>query len=480
MKRYICTAILLVCCVFSQAQTSQDKAQAFYQEAIKEFENKNYTKTLEYCQQVVSQLEKTNARVEMLRIRSYYELNQIDNAKAALQTFSNLPAEPVLKQQALSYLVKIEEREEGNRQLKIEEQRKVEAQRVAKEKQIVEARIKREKEEDTAFQNALNGSISSMRRFVLAYPNSIKKAEILQLIDSKEEDAYAVAMKSDRIPDYEFYLQQFEYGKYSNKMKDLLLSARDKKAYEQVLKSQNLAETESYLSEFPSGIYKSEVLTVLEKLLFLDGELAMKQKDYEKAQILLGRYLKTFPEGKQIKIAQGNYIQATVQVKRKEIIEGRKDNTALVINYATNGSIGLEVGGLNVSRKISMYFGINSSLNNGIYELLSDDNLATDIESIKDYKGTNVLKPIFFTSSFGLTKKITYPLWVYAGGGIRYQAYLDKDNKETYILKNPNPVTFFPEFGLQTIIVRKIVLKAGIQLLKDETVVQVGLGVAFN
>src|SRR5690606_29174729 len=108
MKKLIHTFILLFAFTMAQAQTADDKAKAYYQEAQKAFESRNYQETIDYCKQVTDLLKTTNARIELLRIKSYYELEEFDKLKTSLHTFSDLPSNAELKTEALEYLVKVE------------------------------------------------------------------------------------------------------------------------------------------------------------------------------------------------------------------------------------------------------------------------------------------------------------------------------------------------------------------------------------
>lgn len=145
MKRYFCIIFLSFSFCYTQAQTSQEKAKAYYQEAVKEFSNKDYKRTLDYCQEVVKELGSNNARIELLKIKSYYELNQIDAAKESIKSFLSLTSEKVLKQEAMSYIVKIEEKENLLQQQKMVALKKVEKERLEKERIREEERLKEEK-----------------------------------------------------------------------------------------------------------------------------------------------------------------------------------------------------------------------------------------------------------------------------------------------------------------------------------------------
>lgn len=97
--------------IFCFSQSDSDRAKAYYFEAVNSFESKNYDKTLEYCQQVEDILKTSNARVEALRVKSYFAKGNMEKAKEALNRFSNYGADESLSAEISPYLVKIEESE---------------------------------------------------------------------------------------------------------------------------------------------------------------------------------------------------------------------------------------------------------------------------------------------------------------------------------------------------------------------------------
>jgi len=146
MKKLIHIFMLLFAFTIAQAQTVDDKAKAYYQEAQKAFERRNYKQTIDYCKQVTDLLKNTNARIELLRIKSYYELGEYAKVKASIKTFTNLQASAELKNETLEYLVKVEKAEKAAEDKRLAEQRKLEQERIAKEQKIAEE--KRQKEQD--------------------------------------------------------------------------------------------------------------------------------------------------------------------------------------------------------------------------------------------------------------------------------------------------------------------------------------------
>lgn len=93
------------------AQVSADKAKAYYFSAVEQYDNRNYSKAIEYCQQVEDLLGSTNARVEALRLKSYFDKGNTKLAKESLDVFLTLEADDDLLKEISPYIVKIEDSE---------------------------------------------------------------------------------------------------------------------------------------------------------------------------------------------------------------------------------------------------------------------------------------------------------------------------------------------------------------------------------
>lgn len=119
VKRHVIKIIVLLVVLCSaqilKAQSATDRAKAYYFEAATAFEKSDYNKVINYCQQVEDILGNSNARVEALRIKSYYELGETAKAQQALKSFYTYPTDENLTQEVAGYIVKIEEKAEHER-----------------------------------------------------------------------------------------------------------------------------------------------------------------------------------------------------------------------------------------------------------------------------------------------------------------------------------------------------------------------------
>lgn len=126
MLKFFAVFILLLSSVSIKlhAQSNAVKAKAYYLTAVNEYKSRNYSKAIEYCQQVEDMLGKTNSRIESVRLRSYYDDGKTEKAKQSLQTFLSLNPDEDIMKEVSSYIVKIEEAEK--KRLQKEEEMKEE------------------------------------------------------------------------------------------------------------------------------------------------------------------------------------------------------------------------------------------------------------------------------------------------------------------------------------------------------------------
>ena len=122
-KIIILTALTLISITNIFAQTKNDQARAYYIEAEKNYELNNYQSSLNNLNKVEEILGATNARVLALKVKSSYGAEDYINAKKYLNKFSNYDSSEALKNEILSYIVKIDNKIE---EAKLEAERKKE------------------------------------------------------------------------------------------------------------------------------------------------------------------------------------------------------------------------------------------------------------------------------------------------------------------------------------------------------------------
>lgn len=166
MKHLILIVSLFITFIhIGYSQTDNDKAKAYYLEAVKAYESGNYSKAISNLIEVEKTLGSTNARVLHLKVKAYYAKGDYSNAKASLDQFSNYSdsAAENIKNEVYSYIVKVD--------TKLKEQR---------------AAIKRQHEKDSI------DDVIRRDKALKARQAAIKKAEIdfMNAIDEQLKYAY--------------------------------------------------------------------------------------------------------------------------------------------------------------------------------------------------------------------------------------------------------------------------------------------------
>lgn len=186
MKKYIALIIILILSINPIiSQSNNDKARAYFTQAKSSYSSGDYTKTIESLNSAEQLLGSTNPVILNLKIKSYYNLKQYDDAKESLNQFSKVSgnADTKLKDETLSYIIKIDDA------IKEEAARKERARlaEVKRKEDVRLAEIKR-KEERTKRQEEINAKyVSFKRKYNIETNNflSIEKGGKIELL-SKE------------------------------------------------------------------------------------------------------------------------------------------------------------------------------------------------------------------------------------------------------------------------------------------------------
>lgn len=132
MKNFKILFILVGLSICSQnihAQNNAERAKAYYFSAEEQYNSGNYAKSLEYCDQVITLLGNTNARIEALRVKSYFSKGDIQKAKVSFDLFITLKPDENLLKEVSPFIVKIEDAEKEEIQKEKERLEKVEYDR---------------------------------------------------------------------------------------------------------------------------------------------------------------------------------------------------------------------------------------------------------------------------------------------------------------------------------------------------------------
>jgi|GEM_PF-3863946 len=186
------------------AQSKQEKAKAYFFEALDAFEKQEYKSCIENCDKAETLLGEKKAKIESLRIRSNFNLGNYRETQRLLNIFTTLNADDGLKEEVYPIVVRMEEKmqeikakEEADRLAAIKARE--EAERKAKEEAV---RLKREAAiaAEKARQQAIADSIAAIKK---AKDDAIDRAKVYSVHQFgvywvKHEGKYALFNESQQ------------------------------------------------------------------------------------------------------------------------------------------------------------------------------------------------------------------------------------------------------------------------------------------
>lgn len=225
----------------------------------------------------------------------------------------------------------------------------------------------------------------------------------------------------------------------------------------------------NYLKTYPEGKYKSQVKTTLENLMLNKANREFESEEYNLAKNSYQEFREVFPSSNSNNIVTERLDTIEKRLQQKTQVENRTSGNYIMFTYGGNETYGLQFGKLHLS-KVGTYFNIRAN------ESVTELKFTEDIE-VQNSRGD--FEEAVIAASFGLTFKIYYPLWIYAGVGVQYKELFIKDDSDevmTFKITDEEPYIIFPEVGLKVKLGRIGALKVGGAYLDGEAIFQVGLG----
>lgn len=495
------------------AQDADLQARTHYLEAEKAYQSKNYSSTLTSLDDAVKLLQKSNARIEALRIKTYTEMGNIGEARKSLNTFSGFTAEYSLYEELAPYIARIEQAElkalddeqqtmqreyavqEKQQRMygllaqaaaRIEEDKLTEAGTLlaqakplssgsSEDRELlsnVENQLAEVKEEKSLYQGAQSGNLAAMKDYLKKFTDHPNAPKVAQLFREKETAMYNAVVSSDKSTDYELFLSDFAQSDHTGEVRQRLATAQERETYQAFVGNRNVVNARAYLSRYPNGRYRAEVMTQLEENLFTTGGQAFAQRDYQQARTIYQQYKNNFPDGPNIRTVDRDMQTSERKIATQARIASRRGLSYTMFTYGTNNSLGFDFGKVNVGYTPSMYMTVNANPDFFKVSFSPDEEIPT-----LDGVDSDLYKTGLITGSLGLNVTVYYPLSVYAGAGVRYQSYYATDDSDVkFKVEDRKPWTVFPEAGLKCRVGRSLLLKVGAQFMNDVTVVQFGIG----
>ena len=322
-----------------------------------------------------------------------------------------------------------------------------------------------EQSEEDAWQTAKKKNTTAAYYIYLSsFPNGKYSSEAQSIINQWDKSAYQEAIEKNTLNSLKYYLDYYPKGKYRKDVRNKLNDRKEEEAWATAKRENYVTSYEKYLKNYPYGKHAQEANKIISYNLFRLGTEKFKSKNYASAKSYFQSYLSKFPSG-------ANANEARRNIRKCVGLLNQTGGQFLMYAGDTQSPIGLSIGILDV-KKVSFYmtYSMNSNVFRAfdvIYEIDNDGN--HDHPGNVASTGNNSVGLLGL--SVGVTYKIYYPIWLYAGVGIGYTpTYQEVDTyyssgsfweTEWFLNSDKSVIDFYPEFGLKTILFNSLVLKAG-------------------
>jgi tetratricopeptide (TPR) repeat protein len=275
------------------------------------------------------------------------------------------------------------------------------------------------------------------------------------LKEAEDENAWFKAKTENTIESFEKYLKVSTNQKHAVAANEIIKKSLIKWG-EKYARDNDIANMELFLNKyFDAYPFDDEVIRLKQLLCSVylaNGKEQSSVKTYTAQQNALLYFTKTSQTCPEKRDELKDDIQKANRLIKRY---GRDDRSYMCYLRDSLSPIGFSTGSIN-NRKMGGYFsiGINKNIFTEQAYYTINDAGAYDGERPNDIRPTNVKKMGTFTSMIGLTKKITYPLWAYAGAGIAHQIQLQEaeifdsygDYSRTDWIKNTQHTFWQPAF----------------------------------
>ena len=425
---------------FSQ---NQDIARAYYIKAKEAYASEQYSAVIDYLRDAKNELGSTNPDIIYLELMSKYNRNKKD---------------PQVGELAMDFINSADRSDDRIQEVSL---------LAVEHKKLIEAGIKKEQD---LYNRAVNTrSLRNLRRYIEVYPgNGERTRKVEELIHQKDEQQFLQARASNTVKDLEQYKTDFPRGQYLTEANRLLETAREEELYAKARRNDDTQLYKSYLIQYPNGTYANEVSLALEAAMINEANSEFEEEQYSIAKNSYQNYRRQFPSGAHLQLVESRLNEIQKIEKKEARISKRRSSKYFMFTYSTAEEYGLEQGGLHLNN-VATYFSMSANKNVLNLKFTSDEQAEVVHEEFEEAT---------LSASFGLTYKITYPLWIYAGGGVTYTEYFWEDESETltFEIVDQTPYQFYPEAGLQVKLGNAFVLKAGAVFMDGEVIYKAGLG----
>lgn len=499
--KYLLVILLTVssCTVFAQS------ASELFQSARQAYENGDNSTAIQLLRNCEAALGRSNPRIESLKAMCYADMRDWVNASVALSIYFRTAPPSNAGTDAHKDLIALKEKvdeeiKEADRKFKekldekrMEEAKEFEQQQLSGETtRLKELKAASELRMYEVYKNSTDPD--ELEQFLALFPNSTRANEIKFRKYVSEGD---LDMQAKRwTPAVENFTKALEI-KNDATVKAKLVNARDEQAYALAEQKNALEEYEYYLSKFPSGIHKRDADAVLQKNYLRLARIYVTSNDFNKAVYYYKAYQNRYPDGPEIETVKAELcnhylaeakkeeksksigsVQRAIELyttaqqcqnavsqahlnslKRKVKRWSRPDESFMGWHADENNLIGFMVGGLK-TRKLDWYFsgrtGSGFFKSKASWKTDSKNSLQESVNKDKKFTGTIINSEVY--ANLGLTKRIVYPFWIYAGAGVAFNSELRQfksttgSDEELVENKDAKFTAFNPEGGLYVLL----------------------------
>jgi hypothetical protein len=456
--------LVILLTVFSSTVIAQSASELF-QSAREAYEKGDNGAAIQLLRNCEAALGRSNPRIESLRAYCYASEQNWVNASVALNTYFRTAPSSNAGTDAHKDLVALKEKVDGeikeaDRKFKekldekrMEEAKEFEQQQLRGETtRLNELKAASESRMYEVYKNSTDPN--ELEQFLTMFPNSRRANEIKFKKYVADGDLDMNAMRWTAA--VENYTRALEI-KSDAAVRVKLTRSRDEQAYEHTVQKNTIEGYESYLSGFPSGVHKEEADKVLQKSYLKLAREYVSAGNFSQAVYYYKAYQNRYPQGPEIQTVNAelcNYYvsEAKKEEKTKSIgsmqraIElyttaqqcgnvvskshlnslnrkvkrwSRPDESFIGWYGDKTNLIGFMVGGLK-SRKLDWYFsgrtGSGFFKDKASWKTNSKNSLEESVNKDKKFTGTIIPSEIY--ANIGLTRRVMYPLWIYAGAGV--------------------------------------------------------------
>ncbi len=327
----------------------------------------------------------------------------------------------------------------------------------------------------------VRNTIADYKRYLNQHAGGKHIEDAKNRIIELDRIGYDIAIAGGTANDYRLYLSRYPEGIFRTEISNKLELKIEEDMYKKARLSNKIEDYETYIREYPFGIYADHVNQIIENSYMAFGKKAYKNGNWRDARSDFNKYLRHYPSGRYKE-------EAEKYVKKCSRKLSQSGTGFLMYTYDEVSPLGLSFGSLSV-RSVSVYYTIklNQDIFKG-YDVLYEIDEQGKSDSPRDILPTGEIVDANIAMSLGLTRKLVYPLWAYAGAGVGYYAIYHEVEQfnsngtpyETVWMKSTESpeFEFFPEGGLMLKLGGALVCKYGISY-QNGVIHQFGVGFQF-